>query len=191
MPTNNSTNTDQNVKTTSDVKFNSISVGVTSPTAKIHLPASSSSAGSAPIKFTTGSALITTPESGAFEYYGSHLYFTIGSTRYQLDQQLIGAKFPIRQSDGGFTNAIFMTSTDGTLLADCTANGALDVTLPNPSGLSGQKFTIKKIDATVNGSVTLHPYNTETIDGASTKVLSTQWSAITVQTNGTNWFVLT
>jgi hypothetical protein len=41
---------------------------------------------SAPLKFTAGTNL-TTPENGAIEYDGTHYYGTIGSTRYQLDQQ--------------------------------------------------------------------------------------------------------
>jgi hypothetical protein len=60
--------------------------GVTNPTSKLHLPAGTATASTAPLKFTSGTAL-TTPEDGAVEYHGSHLYFTIGSTRYQLDQQ--------------------------------------------------------------------------------------------------------
>jgi len=47
-------------------------------------PAGTTEAGTAPIKLTSGPAL-TTPESGVFEFYGSHLYFTIGSTRHRLD----------------------------------------------------------------------------------------------------------
>ena len=44
-------------------------------------------AGTAPIKLTSGTNL-TTPEDGAIEYDGSHLYFTSGTSRYKLDQQL-------------------------------------------------------------------------------------------------------
>jgi len=60
--------------------------GVTSPTAYLHPKAGTATANTAPIKLNTGTAL-TTPEDGAIEYHGSHIYFTIGSTRYQLDQQ--------------------------------------------------------------------------------------------------------
>lgn len=63
-----------------------IGIGVQAPTARFHLPAGTATAGTAPLKFTTGTAL-TTPSDGAMEYHSSHLYFTIGSTRYQLDQQ--------------------------------------------------------------------------------------------------------
>lgn len=59
---------------------------ILAPTARIHLPAGTATAGTAPIKLTTGTAL-SSIEDGVFEYHGSHLYFSIGSTRYQLDQQ--------------------------------------------------------------------------------------------------------
>lgn len=56
------------------------------PTAMLHMPAGTATAGTAPVKLTTGVALSAT-EDGALEYHGSHLFYTIGSTRYQLDQQ--------------------------------------------------------------------------------------------------------
>jgi hypothetical protein len=62
-----------------------VGIGLT-PTAVLHLKAGTATANTAPLKLTTGTAL-TTPEDGALEYHSSHLYFTIGSTRYQLDQQ--------------------------------------------------------------------------------------------------------
>jgi len=60
-----------------------VGVGHSSPTARLHLAAGSASAQSAPIKLTSGT-LMSTPEDGAFEYSGGHLYFTIGSTRLQI-----------------------------------------------------------------------------------------------------------
>ena len=50
------------------------------------LAAGQTGAGTAPLKLQSGS-LNSTAENGALEYDGTHLYFTIGSTRYQLDQQ--------------------------------------------------------------------------------------------------------
>lgn len=73
--------------------------GITSPSARLHLPAGTATAGSAPLKLTTGTAL-TTPADGALEYHSSHLFFTIGSTRYQLDQQSGGG------SPGGSTTQV-------------------------------------------------------------------------------------
>lgn len=91
-----------------DKDFNILSVvnkdgkfgaGVSSPTAYLHPKAGTATAGTAPIKLNTGTAL-TTPEDGAIEYHGSHIYFTIGSTRYQLDQQ---SGTNIYNSDGTLT----------------------------------------------------------------------------------------
>ena len=57
----------------------------------VNLKAGTNTAGTAPLKFTSGSLLGTT-EAGAVEYDGSHLYFTAtnGGSRYQLDQQGAG-----------------------------------------------------------------------------------------------------
>jgi hypothetical protein len=63
-----------------------LSVGVTSRTAALHLKAGSATANTAPLKFTSGT-LLTTPENGAMEFDGTHVYITAGGTRYQLDNQ--------------------------------------------------------------------------------------------------------
>lgn len=75
-----------NTAGTTSISTGNIGMYVQSPTARLHLPAGAAAAGNAPLKLTTGTAL-TTPEDGAIEYHASHLYFTIGATRYQLDQQ--------------------------------------------------------------------------------------------------------
>ena len=66
----------------------SIGIGTASPTAYLNIAAGTATAGTAPLKFTSGINLTTT-EAGAMEYNGSHLYFTAtnGGTRFQLDQQ--------------------------------------------------------------------------------------------------------
>jgi len=93
--TGNNATTKGDIQQWADKDFNILSVvnkdgkfgaGVSSPTAYLHPKAGTATAGTAPIKLNTGTAL-TTPEDGAIEYHGSHIYFTIGSTRYQLDQQ--------------------------------------------------------------------------------------------------------
>lgn len=64
---------------------------VSAPTARLHLPAGTATAGTAPLKINSGTLLGTT-EAGAIENDGTHLYFTAsnGGTRYQLDQQSAG-----------------------------------------------------------------------------------------------------
>ena len=60
-----------------------VGIGTTTPTARLHLAAGVAAASGAPFKLTSGVNL-TAPEDGALEYDGSHLYFTIGSTRSAL-----------------------------------------------------------------------------------------------------------
>lgn len=62
-----------------------LGVGVSSPTAVLHLLAGSTVAGTAPLKIDAGTPL-TTPEAGAIESDGTHLYWTdSGGSRHQLD----------------------------------------------------------------------------------------------------------
>ena len=61
-----------------------LSVGASEPSALLHLTGGTATAGTAPIKFTSGTTL-TTPEVGAMEYDGTNLDFTrTGTTREHL-----------------------------------------------------------------------------------------------------------
>jgi hypothetical protein len=102
-----------------------VGIGLQVPTARLHLPAGTTSASSAPLKFTSGTNL-TTPEDGAIEYNGTHFYATIGSTRYQLDQQSGGGGSGTVNS--GTANRLVYYASTGTAvseLAAITANRAL------------------------------------------------------------------
>ena len=77
---------------------------------------------------------------------------------------------------------------DFTILCDATS-GAITINLPAASTVTGRIYNVKKIDNSVN-TVTIDPNSTETIDGAATNVISTQWTNIQFQSNGTNWFIL-
>ena len=59
--------------------------GITSPTARLHLPASTAAANTASLKITAG-VVASTPVTGNIESDGTHLYWTdSGGTRRQLD----------------------------------------------------------------------------------------------------------
>lgn len=62
-----------------------IGIGVTSPTAALHLKAGTATANTAPLKFTSGTNL-TAPEAGAMEWNGTNLFVTqtTGPTRKTL-----------------------------------------------------------------------------------------------------------
>ncbi len=57
-----------------------VGINMTTPSAWLHLPAGTATAGQAPLKLTSGTVL-GTPEDGAIEFDGTHLYVTIGGTR--------------------------------------------------------------------------------------------------------------
>jgi len=84
----------------------------------------------------------------------------------------------------------------GTILVDC---GAANKTITTPSNdqcffvdalgkTIGKIFTIKKIDASAF-TVTIVPAS-GTIDGAANVVLTTQYQSVTIQTDGTNWYII-
>lgn len=64
----------------------SLGIGIVSAAAKIDIIASTGAAGTAPIGLASGT-LLAVLRDGALEYGSSHLWFTIGGTRYQLDRQ--------------------------------------------------------------------------------------------------------
>jgi len=61
-------------------------------------------------------------------------------------------------------------------------------TLPSARGDLGRTFTVVKIDGSTN-TVTLKPQPGETIGGALSLVLSTQWAEVTIISDGANWVI--
>lgn len=81
-----------------------------------------------------------------------------------------------------------LNDTHYTVLADATG-GAFTLTLPAAAGSSGRIYNIKKIDSSSN-LVIVDANASETIDGALTQDISIQYVSITIQSNGTSWFIL-
>ena len=79
------------------------------------------------------------------------------------------------------------TAVPGDVIPCDATGGAFTVNLPAASGVV-QSISIKKTDASVN-AVTIDGNASETIDGATTRLLSTQYEAVTLWSNGTNWLV--
>lgn len=67
------------------LKFDALNFmgGASIPTARVHCNGSNTNAGSAPLKFNSGT-LMTIPEAGAFEFNGSNLFFTPSGVRKYL-----------------------------------------------------------------------------------------------------------
>lgn len=85
-------------------------------------------------------------------------------------------------------NIYSVTSNNATILANCAAQ-PLSIQLPAASGVSGQQFIVKKIDSSANAA-TITTTSSQKIDNANTYVLSSQYMAAGVQSDGSNYWVI-
>lgn len=80
-----------------------------------------------------------------------------------------------------------VTSSDYAIY--CTGGaGGITITLPPAAGNSGRVFVIKKIDSGA-GKITIDGNLNETIDGLLTWILTLQFESVTIQSNGSNWYI--
>lgn len=101
-----------------------------------------------------------------------------------VDLTTAGAKLAVTTKSGAYTATAF----DCVILVDASA-AAVTISLPTASGNAGLTYVIKKIDSSGN-NVTIDPNGTETIDGATTVTLSSQYSYRMIVSDGTNWVVV-
>ena len=142
-----------------------------------------------------GTGLGTAPANGQL-LIGNGTTYTLSTLTAGTGISIANAAGSITITSSGITPLVTKTanytilSTDGTILCD-TSGGAFTLTLPNPSGLSGQIWRV--IDSTgffQSNNLTLAPHGAEKIEGlAASKVLQTPWGWFTITTNGTDWFV--
>ena len=66
--------------------------------------------------------------------------------------------------------------------------GAVTITLP-PAADRFKEVCIKKIDATAN-AVMVEGSGSETIDDATTLVMSSQYDAVRIASDGSEWWIL-
>lgn len=100
------------------------------------------------------------------------------------------------QVDGSLSMAIktvtanyTATAADNTLLAN-TTSGAITITLPSATGVSGRIYTIKKIGTGgIDNQLTISP-GSGTIDGGSSYIIYNDWTYVTLQTDGSNWYII-
>jgi len=78
-------------------------------------------------------------------------------------------------------------ATDSLILVDASS-AAVTVNLIAVASHNGAPVTIKKIDGSGN-AVTIDGNAAETIDGATTNVLASQYDSVTIQSDGTQWWV--
>lgn len=87
------------------------------------------------------------------------------------------------------TSNYTIDATDNTVLAN-TTSGAITINLPAVSGIAGRIYTIKKIGTGgIDNQLTITP-GSATIDGGSSYVIYNDWTYVTLQTDGSNWYVI-
>jgi len=72
-------------------------------------------------------------------------------------------------------------------LCDAAPSGSFNITLPDAALWLHRMITIKK--TTAANTVTVDTTSSQTIDGATTNVLTTQYDGITVVSDGVNWHI--
>jgi hypothetical protein len=161
--------------------------GVSSVSGILRINGSSLGAGLA--SFTTSGGLISNSLSGAGGIIVATSYTAVTSSddfRWDVTNKTL-------QVNGGYAakvitklGAYTIKGSDSYILCDATA-GPFTVVLPAASaitvGATGQTFTIKKIDATGN-AVTVSRAGSDSIEGSSTITLGSQYSGVTVFSDG-------
>jgi hypothetical protein len=144
-------------------KAGNLGIGTVAPTAYLHLKAGTTTAGTAPIKLTTGN-YNTTPEAGTFEWYATtaeNPTFTPVSTRYRIPLVdsgvggLTSGRVPFATTNGRLTDDSDMTFATDTLTVTKikSSHYCADGTAPLANGT----YTIfdGSYTGAVNGTITI------------------------------------
>ena len=135
-----------------------VGIGSAAPTAALNLKAGTAAAGTAPLKFTSGTNL-TTAEAGAMEYDGTKLYYTdSGATRRTLATTNSAESFTGDITMGGAGTGLAVTN-------NATVGGTLGVTGDATLSGAGTGLAVTN-NATVGG--TLGVTGDATLSGAGT-----------------------
>lgn len=94
---------------------------------------------------------------------------------------------------GSFSRPTTSTATSTTLttsnyfVAVDAATSSVTVILPSATSSTGMEFVIKKVDASSTLVFVNTSTSTQTIDGAASSTISSQWASVSVISNGSNW----
>ena len=117
------------------------------------------------------------------------LIFNPTYDRYEWYDNTNSKWVPISNQDHKITT-ITATPDDVELVDDIILSNiatASVLNLPSASGISGRRYIIKNINV---GTCTVTPDGSETIDGAASYALSSQYDVVTIVSDGTNWIII-
>lgn len=115
---------------------------------------------------------------------GDIAYRYVAASAHKPASASVGAYYGAVRS---ITASGTVAATDHVILADATG-GAITVTLPAAATSGGMLLTIKKTDNANN--VVADANASETIDGATTKTIATQYGFLTLACDATGWHII-
>lgn len=169
-----------------------LTLGGATSSAVLTLPSGTSSAGTSPLKFTSGT-LLSTPESGAVEFNGTHFYGTISGVRYQLDQQSAASGLTVGTSviTGGSSGNVFYNN--GGVLGEMTTSGSgTGLALTNSPTITTPSFTNGlKIGGSATSGTILIGNGTNYVPSTNTFPNASATAGKIIKSDGTNWVAST
>lgn len=168
------------LNTTMDINGESVSNASTLRLTEPGINLNGGSVTNASILEISGSA----PTEGSNNYA---LFVTGGNTVSRFNGELqVGTGFGAGISEVNSNTTL--DNEDYTILVEASS-GVVTITLPPAANHTNRIYNIKKIDNSIN-SVTIDGNASETIDGATTVNLTIQYESITLQCDGTEWWII-
>ncbi len=87
-------------------------------------------------------------------------------------------------------SANYTVAKDDVTVLGTSSAGGITITLPDATVSKGRMLWIKKVDAGAGALTIATSPNTQTIDGAVTLAMATQYEAVLLTSDGSNWYVI-
>jgi hypothetical protein len=127
--------------------------------------------------------LASTLQSGQVSLAGNNTW--TGTQTYSNNVQMnasVGYKYTAT------SDALTLDGTHHMVNVDATA-GAVTITLPTAVGITGRVYIVRKSDSSAN-AVIVDGDGAETINGATTYSLTSQYQSVTIMSNGAGWMTI-
>lgn len=102
---------------------------------------------------------------------------------------VVDAETPYTEAVVSKTATYTVLSSDSVVMIDASA-GAATLNLPTAVGVLGKVLTFIRTDNTPANAATIDPNSTETINGATTVALITQYGVLSIMSDGANWRII-
>jgi hypothetical protein len=171
-----------------------LGIGTANPGNKLEVNSGTGGVSGLRLKELAGGGVLFMNTTADVTENNSNLYFD--ATNYRLSVAAGVAPSSTLQVGGSLAVAISTKTAnytasvnDHTILCDNTSGG-ITITLPAVAGVAGRIYVIKKISVAGNNVTVAGNSGVETIDGSPTNVITTQYSSIMIQSDGTSWYIL-